>query len=48
MQHARHSETIARKLSDVGELPAGEARRLLADEDGETLDPFDDDDDNWD
>ena len=44
----RHSETIAKKLSDVGELPAGEARRLLADEDGEGLDPFDDDDDNWD
>ena len=44
----RHSETIARKLSDVGELPADEARRLLADEEGGMLDPFDDDDDNWD
>ena len=44
----RHSETIARKLSDVGELPADEARRLLADEEGGMPDPFDDDDDNWD
>ena len=44
----RHSETIARKLSDVGELPADEARRLLADEEGVMPDPFDDDDDGWD
>ena len=44
----RHSETIARKLSDVGELPADEARRLLADEEGGMPAPFDDDDDNWD
>ena len=39
----RHSETIARKLSDVGELPGGEARRLLHDEAEGMDDPFDDD-----
>ncbi|MBQ2833264.1 MAG: DNA recombination protein RmuC [Clostridia bacterium] len=38
----RHSETIARRLSDVGELPAGEAHALLGGE-GEEDDPFDDD-----
>ena len=43
----RHSETIARKLSDVGELPGGEARRLLGDEEDGMDDPFDDDD-AWD
>ena len=43
----RHSETIARKLSDVGELPGGEARRLLGDEADGMEDPFDDDD-AWD
>ena len=43
----RHSETIARKLSDVGELPCGEARRLLGDEADGMEDPFDDDD-AWD
>ena len=43
----RHSETIARRLSDVGELPGGEARRLLGDEEDGMEDPFDDDD-AWD
>ena len=43
----RHSETIAKKLSDVGELPGGEARRLLHDEPDGMDDPFDDDD-AWD
>ena len=43
----RHSETIARRLSDVGELPGGEARRLLGDEEDGMDDPFDDDD-AWD
>lgn len=40
----RHSESIARRLSDVGELPAGEARRLL----GEQELPQSDDGDEWD
>ena len=40
----RHSESIARRLSDVGELPAGEARRLLGEQDA----PEDDDGDEWD
>ena len=44
----RHSETIAKKLSDVGELPADEARRLLHDEEDGMSDLFDEDDDNWD
>ena len=44
----RHSETIARKLSDVGELPASQARRLLEDPEDPAPDPFDDDDDSWD
>ena len=39
----RHSESIARRLSDMGELPTGEARRLL----GDDSQP-DDSDDNWD
>ena len=39
----RHSESIARRLSDMGELPAGEARRLL----GEDAN-LPQDDDNWD
>ena len=38
----RHSESIARRLSDVGELPEGEARSLLG---GDADLP---DDDNWD
>jgi len=42
----RHSETIAKKLSDVGELPGYEAREILGE--GEAAeDPFDDDG-NWD
>ena len=40
----RHSETIAKKLSDVGEMPGAEARRLLQDETDGPGDPFDDDD----
>ena len=44
----RHSETIARKLSDVGELPADEARRLLHEDGSGMPDPFDEDDDSWD
>ena len=40
----RHSESIARRLTGVGELPQG--RALLGDE--ETENPFDDDDDGWD
>ena len=41
----RHSETIARRLSDVGELPAGEAKRLL----GEEITDYDEDEeDEWD
>ena len=43
----RHSETIAKKLSDVGEMPGAEARRLLQDEADGPGDPFDDDD-AWD
>jgi len=43
----RHSETIARRLSDVGELPAGEAHALLGGEENEEGDPFDEDD-AWD
>ena len=39
----RHSESIARRLSDMGELPTGEARRLL----GEDA-VLPEDDDNWD
>ena len=44
----RHSENIARRLSDVGELPASEQKLLDADDDIETANPFDDDDDSWD
>ena len=40
----RHSETIARRLSDVGELPGAEAKRIMQGEDIETENPFDDDD----
>ena len=43
----RHSETIARRLSDVGELPGVQAHELLAGEQIETEEPFDDDD-SWD
>ena len=39
----RHSESIARRLSDMGELPTGEARRLL----GEDA-VLPEDDDSWD
>jgi len=41
----RHSQTIAKRLSDVGELPAQQAQQMLSDGD-ENL-PFDDDDE-WD
>jgi len=43
----RHSETIARKLSDVSELPAGEAKVLLGGGEEDAHNPFDDDDE-WD
>lgn len=43
----RHSETIARKLSDVSELPPAQAQELLGGDDGERVNPFDDEDD-WD
>ena len=43
----RHSETIARKLGDVGELPGTPVRALLGEDSVEDGDPFDDDD-NWD
>ncbi len=42
----RHSQTIARRLSDVGELPAQQARQVLCD--GEQDSPFDEDEDEWD
>jgi len=41
----RHSETIARRLSDVGELPQAQTQALLGEE---SADPFDDDEDLWD
>ena len=41
----RHSETIARRLSDVGELPQVQAQALLGEE---ASDQFDDDEDLWD
>ena len=41
----RHSESIARRLSDVGELPEREARRLLGEE--AAADEFEEDDE-WD
>ena len=44
----RHSETIARKLTGVGELPQGQTRALLSEDVVEDADPFDDDDDGWD
>jgi len=44
----RHSETIARRLTDVGALPQAQARELLGEETVETANPFDDDDDSWD
>ena len=44
----RHSETIARKLTGVGELPQTQTRELLGEEAVETENPFDDDDDGWD
>ena len=40
----RHSETIARRLFDVGELPEREARKLL----GEDAEGYEDDEDEWD
>lgn len=42
----RHSETIAKKLSDVGELPAAQAQKVLGEE-HDLLDAFEDDD-TWD
>ena len=44
----RHSETIARRLSDVGELPGGGHRALAEGESIETENPFDEEDDLWD
>ena len=44
----RHSETIARRLTGVGELPQGQIRELLGEEAVENADPFDDEDDSWD
>ena len=41
----RHSQTIAKRLSDVGELPGQQAQELLSD--GEEQSSFDDDDE-WD
>lgn len=41
----RHSEHIARRLSDVGELPGSSPKELP---EVETEHPFDDDDDGWD
>ena len=43
----RHSENIARRLSDVGELPGGAQPLLLEDDEVETENPFDDED-AWD
>ena len=43
----RHSETIARRLSDVGELPEREARRLLGAEEA-VAGGYEDEDDEWD
>ncbi|MBR5561169.1 MAG: DNA recombination protein RmuC [Clostridia bacterium] len=40
----RHSENIARRLSDVGELPGGMQPLLLEDDEVEMENPFDDDD----
>ena len=42
----RHSETIARKLGDVGELPGAPAHAMLAQDSVEDSNLFDDD--NWD
>lgn len=42
----RHSENIARRLSDVGELPEKQAKAL--DSKAAADEPFDDDDDGWD
>ena len=44
----RHSESIARRLSDVGELPDDQTRALLGEDAVETEHPFDDDYDGWD
>lgn len=44
----RHSESIARRLSDVGELPQAEAQALLGSEEMETENPFDEEEDLWD
>lgn len=44
----RHSETIARRLTGVGELPQMQAQQLLGEEAVEASNPFDDDDDSWD
>ena len=45
----RHSETIARRLTGVGELGQAQARELLGEDTVETNNPFDDDDDDgWD
>ena len=44
----RHSETIARRLSDVGELPGAQQKLIDDGDDIETANPFDDEDDSWD
>ena len=44
----RHSESIARRLTGVGELTQTQASELLEEESVETVNPFDDDDDGWD
>ena len=43
----RHSETIARRLSDVGELPEGEARKLLGEDEADGY-YEEDEEDEWD
>ncbi len=43
----RHSETIAKRLSDVGELPGAKAKEMLAEESVHSEEPFDEDD-SWD
>ena len=44
----KHSQTIARRLSDVSELPSGQARQVLGGPMEEGLAPFDDEEDEWD
>lgn len=44
----RHSESIARRLSDVSELPGEQAKALTDADSVQDADPFDDDDADWD